>query len=297
MSDEASRDAPGADGSARKRRLRTFRDVPVDKLMHPWDLKATRALGRVPGFELVTRKIMEFGLERVLYLENLADNVRVGPKMFPRLHQYLQWGCKILGVDEPEMYVNMNPEPNAFTYGHTRPFIVLTSGLVDMLDGEERFYVIGHELGHIKFGHVLYTVLAENLKTVLEIIGKATLGIGALLGTGLALPLLDWYRKAELSADRAALLCVQDRDVPFRTFMKLAGGSPAMYDDMEQAEFMRQIRAYEDADESTLNKAYKILITAFRTHPFPIMRAKHLDEWITGGGFSQVTGIDLASGG
>lgn len=277
----------------RKRKLQTFGKLPPESVMHPWDAKATGALKRVPGLELVTRKIMEYGLERVLYLENVADNVRVGPNMFPRLYRSLQWGCKILGVAEPEMYVNMAPEPNAYTYGHTRPFIVLTSGLVNMLDGEERFFVIGHELGHIKFGHVLYTVLAENLKQILEIVGRATLGIGTLLGTGLALPLLDWYRKAELSADRAALLCVQDKDVPFRTFMKLAGGSEALYAEMQQAEFMRQIRAYEDADESTLNKAYKILITAFRTHPFPIMRAKHLDAWIAGGGFSKLTDLHL----
>ena len=283
------------DTTGTRRKLKTFPNLPAEDLMHPWDVKATRALGRVPGFEAVTKKIMEYGLERVLYLENVADNVRVGPKMFPRLYQYLQWGCKILGVEEPEMYVNMTPEPNAFTYGHKRPFIVLTSGLIDMLDGQERLYVIGHELGHIKCAHVLYTVLAENLKTVVELIGRATLGLGALLGTGLALPLLDWYRKAELSADRAALLCVQDRDVPFRTFMKLAGGSESLYGEMQQDEFMRQIRAYEDADESTLNKAYKILITAFRTHPFPIMRAKHLDEWITSGAFTTLTGIDLGT--
>ncbi|MEM6994712.1 MAG: M48 family metallopeptidase [Myxococcota bacterium] len=281
------------DEGGRRRKLKTFPNLDPAAVMHPWDVKATGALKKVPGFETLTRKIMEYGLERVLYLENVADNVRVGPKMFPRLHQSLQWGCKILGVPEPEMYVNMSPEPNAFTYGHTRPFIVLTSGLVDMLDAEERFFVIGHELGHIKFGHVLYTVLAENLKTVIEIIGRATLGIGTLLGTGLALPLLDWYRKAELSADRAALLCVQDEEVPFRTFMKLAGGSEKLYGEMQQDEFMRQIRAYEEADESTLNKAYKVLITAFRTHPFPIMRAKHLDEWLRSGAFTKLSGIPV----
>ncbi|MBL4687578.1 MAG: M48 family metallopeptidase [Nannocystaceae bacterium] len=277
----------------KRRKLKTFPQLDPEMIMHPWDVKATNTLKKVPGFETVTRKIMEYGLERVLYLENIADNVRVGPNMFPRLHKSLQWGCKILGVPEPEMYVNMAPEPNAYTYGHTRPFIVLTSGLIDMLDAEERFFVIGHELGHIKFGHVLYTVLAENLKQVLEIIGRATLGIGSLLGTGLALPVLDWYRKAELSADRAALLCVQDKEVPFRTFMKLAGGSQKLYGEMQQSEFMRQIRAYEEADESTLNKAYKFLITAFRTHPFPIMRAKYLDEWITSGDFGRVSGIEV----
>lgn len=276
-----------------RRRLRTFPDLDNEQLAHPWDAKATAALGKVPGFELVTRKIMEYGFEKLLYLENTADNVRVTETMFPRLHRYLQWGCKILGVPEPELYVNMEPVPNAYTYGHTRPFIVLTSGLVDLLDEQERLFVIGHELGHIKFGHVLYTVLAENLKTVIDIIGRATLGVGSLLGTGLALPLLDWYRKAELSADRAALLCVQDKDVAFRTFMKLAGGSRELFDEMDTAEFMKQIRAYEEADESTLNKIYKVWLTAFRTHPFPIMRANHLDQWIVSGECSKVTGLTL----
>lgn len=283
------------EGEARRRKLKTFPDLEAEAFMHPWDVQATGALRKVPGFETLTKKVMEYGLERVFYLENVADNVRVNERMFPRLYQYLKWGCKILGVDEPEVYVNMDPTPNAFTYGHKRPFIVLTSGLIELLDEQERFYVIGHELGHIKCGHVLYTVLAENLKVIVEMLGRATLGLGALLGTGLALPLYDWYRKAELSADRAALLCVQDKDVAIQTFMKMAGGSRTMYADMDRDAFVQQIRAYEDADESTLNKAYKILLTAFRTHPFPIMRAKHLDEWVREGGFSRLTGIELGT--
>lgn len=276
-----------------RRRLRTFRHLEAEAIMHPWDAKATGTLRKVPGLSLATRKVMEYGLERIFYLENTADNVRVTDTMFPRLARYLSWGCKILGVEEPEMYVNMDPVPNAYTYGHTRPFIVLTSGLVDMLDEQERLFVIGHELGHIKFGHVLYTVLAENIRTVIDIIGRATLGVGSLLGAGLALPLLDWYRKAELSADRAALLCVQDKEIAFRTFMKLAGGSESMAAQMQPEEFMRQIRAYEDADESTLNKAYKVWITAFRTHPFPIMRASHLDQWIESGECRTLTELEL----
>ena len=275
------------------RKLKTFPDLDPALVMHPWDLSATRTLSKVPGLELLTRKVMEYGFERVFYLENTADNVRVSEKMFPRLHRLLRWSCKILGVEEPEFYVSTDPVPNAYTYGHKRPFIVMTSGLVDMLDEEEQMFVIAHELGHIRFGHVLYTVLARNLAVILELIGKATLGIGQLVGFGLALPLFDWYRKAELSADRAGLLCVQDKDVPIQVFMKLAGGSPRMFAEMDQAEFMQQIRAYEEADESTLNKAYKVLLTAFRTHPFPIMRAKHLDEWIRDGGFTKLTGIEL----
>lgn len=274
-----------------RRQLRTFRDVPPEQLMHPWDAQATANLKRVPGLELLTRKAMEYGFERIYYLENIADNIRVSPKMFPKLYRYLQWGCKVLGVEEPELYVTTDEMPRSYTYGHTRPFIVLTTGMLELMDEQERFFVIGHELGHIRFGHVLYTVLAENLATVLEILGRATLGLGSLIGLGLALPLYDWYRKTALSCDRAGLLCVQDRNVPFRVMMKLAGGIPSLAHELDESEFMHQARAYEEADESTLNKAYKVMLTAFRPHPYPIMRAKHLDAWLRDGGCSKLTGL------
>jgi hypothetical protein len=48
---------------------------------------------------------------------------------------------------------------------------------------------------------------------------------------------------------------------------------------MDQGEFIRQIQEYEDADRSQLNRAYKLLLTVRRTHPFPILRAKELDAW------------------
>jgi Zn-dependent protease with chaperone function len=275
--------------SVRKKQLRTFPGLEAEDFQHQGDVAATAALRAVPGLDTIMSKVMEYGFERFYYLENVAANVRVTPRMFERLHRSLGWGCKILGVDEPELYIQVDPVPNAFTYGHTRPFIVLTSGLVDMLDDEERFFVIAHELGHIKAQHVLYTVLARNIAAVVNLIGQATLGLGALLGQGLVVALYDWYRKAELTADRAGLLCVQDIEPCIRTFMKLAGGASRLYAEMDQQEFVRQIRAYEDADRSQLNRAYKLMLTAFRSHPFPILRAKELDEW-HGTGYRDLAG-------
>jgi Zn-dependent protease with chaperone function len=277
-----------ADGVKRKQ-LKTFPGLTAGDFQHPDDVAATEALRSVPGLDTLISKVMEYGFERVYYLENMAANVRVTPRMFERLHRSLGWGCKILGVEEPELYLQVDPTPNAFTYGHTRPFIVLTTGLVDMLDDEERFFVIAHELGHIKAGHVLYTVMARNIAAIVQLIGQATLGLGSLLGQGLVMALYDWYRKAELTADRAGLLCVQDMDPCIRTFMKLAGGASRLYAEMDQGEFLRQIRAYEDADRSGLNRAYKVLLTAFRTHPFPILRAKELDTW-HGTGYRDLAG-------
>jgi Zn-dependent protease with chaperone function len=271
--------------------LKTYPGLRGSDFMHPWDVKATTALKSVPGFDKLISKIMEYSFERVYYLQNVADNVRVTDKNFAKLNRYLEWGCKILDVPKPEFYVSLDPAYNAFTYGHTKPFIVISSSLLNLLDEQEKMFVICHELGHIKCEHVLYTLVAENLAVLIEMFGKMTLGVGALLGAGLALPILDWYRKAELSADRAALLAVQDPSVAMRTFMKLAGGSESLIAEMNEQEFLRQIRAYEDRDVSNLDRVYKLLITITRTHPFPIMRAKHLDLWISEGGYEQVSGL------
>jgi Zn-dependent protease with chaperone function len=282
----------------KKRQLRTFPGLRAADFQHPWDAEATEALKSVPGLETVISKIMEYGLERLYFLDNVASNVRVTKNMFGRLYKSLQWACKILEIEEPELYITVDPQPNSYTYGHTRPFVVMTSGLVDMLDDEERFFVLAHELGHIKADHVLYGVLARNISAIVAIIGQATLGIGALLGQGLTIALYDWYRKAELTADRAGLLCVQDLDPCIRTFMKLAGGASRLFQEMDKDEFVKQIRAYEDSDRSNLNKAYKFLLTLFRTHPYPILRAKELDTW-HGTGYRELAGPRalLGSGG
>ena len=269
------------------RKLHALKGLEADEVQHPSDVAATVALKKVPGLDKAIAKIMEYGLERLYYLDNIASNVRVTKDMFGRTYTQLEWGCKILEVDEPELYVTVDPVPNAWTYGHTQPFITLTSGLVDMLDEEELFFVIAHELGHIKAGHVLYTIIARTIAAIMAMIGQATLGIGALLGQGLVFALLEWYRKAELTSDRAGLLCTQDIDPCHRVFMKLAGGSTKLYGEMNRDEFMRQIREYEDADRSDLNRAYKLLLTLGRTHPYAILRAKELDEW-HGTGYREV---------
>ena len=254
------------------------------------DHKATEALRKIPGLDRVIAKILEYGLERALYLENIANNVRVTEKMFPRLHKQLKWGCKILEVEEPELYVTVDPMPNAYTFGHTQPFIVITSGLLDMLDDEERFFVIGHELGHIKADHLLYNLVARNIAAIVALLGQATLGIGALLAQGAVYAIYEWQRNAELSCDRAGLLCVQDLEPPMRTLMKLAGGARSLYDEMDMAEFLTQARDYEDADRSTLNRVYKVLLTAARTHPYAVLRAKEIDLWHRDG-YSEISDL------
>ncbi|MEO6775736.1 MAG: peptidase M48, partial [Kofleriaceae bacterium] len=81
MTDEA----PG-DGK-KKRKLRTLGKLDVEQFRHPSDAKATDALKRIPGLDKLLAKILEYGLERLYYVDNVASNLRVTAKMFPRLHK------------------------------------------------------------------------------------------------------------------------------------------------------------------------------------------------------------------
>ena len=275
---------------------KTFCGLKAEHFQHKWDKQAITALQSIPGFEYLVKKLMEIGFEQFFRMTNLASNVHVTGKMLPDLQEMLKEACSILDVAVPDLYVSTNPVPNAYTYGDTRPFIVLTSGLLETFDQEELQFIIGHELGHIKCGHVLYKTMARHFTLVLEIIANATFGFSRLIGTGLEMAIFDWERKSELSADRAGLIVTQNQHIANKTFMRLAAATPKLYHQMDEGEFLKQVKTYEEAtDESFINQAYITLITAKMTHPFTILRAKKLDDWILSGEFTSVTNISKES--
>src|SRR5438128_10086577 len=105
-----------------------------------------------------------------------------------------------------------------------RHTIVVTSGLVDLLDTDELRGVVGHELGHIKSGHMLYHTMAVFIALVARVAAR-NLPFINLVSQALLIAFYDWLRKSELTADRAGLLVSQDSDVVVRTLLKLAGGT------------------------------------------------------------------------
>jgi hypothetical protein len=105
----------------KKRQLRTLRGLRADHFQHPHDVTATQALQSIPGMETIVSKVMEYGFERVYYLENIASNVRVTEKMFGRVYRSLQWACKILDVEEPECAGAAQHARGRGSRGHPRP--------------------------------------------------------------------------------------------------------------------------------------------------------------------------------
>src|SRR5262245_44368513 len=66
---------------------------------------------------------------------------RIGPKQMSRHYAMVRECCAILDVSEPELYAQQC-SVNAYTSGHTHPFMIVETGLLEMIDDGEVMAVI-----------------------------------------------------------------------------------------------------------------------------------------------------------
>ncbi len=251
---------------------------------HPADRAALAALKKVPGIDQVLKFFWGMTWEKQIRLRFLASSVRVTEKQFPKLHKIVDEACNTFDVaDRPQLFVDQEPNLNAGAWGVKEPFITLNSSMLDTLSDDEILAVIGHELGHIMSGHVLYKNLLWFLVNSTGLLRAIPLPFLVIMGVLAALK--EWDRKSELSADRAGLLTVQDTDVSYTLLMKLAGGKHV--DQMDLAEFERQADDY-DAAGDVLEGIYKFLNLVFQSHPFPVLRLRSLKGWVDAGDYQTI---------
>ena len=254
---------------------------------HPADRSALVALRKLSGFDVLLKKLFGLFNERAFRLTYLAGAVRVSERQFPHIHEMVRDGAYILDLPEvPECYVLQTPIVNAMALGRDKPFIVLNSGMIELLDPEELRAVIGHELGHILSGHALYRTM---LLILLQLAARAAFLPIALALTAIIWGLEEWFRKSELSCDRAGLLAGQDLDASRRVLMKLAGG--AQLSELNPDAFREQAQEY-DAVPDLRDSILKILQLQGTTHPFAVVRFAELDYWATHGEYDRILGGD-----
>ena len=190
---------------------------PAD-FIHPEDAAALQQMESIPGFPTFVKGILSLGLERLQYGMNMASSVRLSEQQLPEIYKHLPPICQKLGINIPEFYLSMDPQPNAWTFGDTRIFVTVTSGLLEMMDDEELDAVLAHECGHILCRHVLYHSVARYILS-----GIDSLGVLGKLTIPIQLAFLYWQRKSELSCDRAGAI-VTSPEVVSRTMARLAAG-------------------------------------------------------------------------
>ncbi|MER7898107.1 M48 family metallopeptidase [Streptomyces sp. NPDC096046] len=257
------------------RQRRRFPGISSRAYEHPADRSALVALRRLSGFDTVFKALSGLLPERSLRLLFLSDSVRVSDQQFAHLNVMLRDACYILDLEKvPPMYVNQDPQPNAMCIGLDEPIIVVTTGLVELLDEEEMRAVVGHEVGHALSGHSVYRTILLFLTSLA--VRVAWIPLGNLAIMTIVTGLREWFRKSELSADRAGLLVGQDPQASMRGLMKIAGGNHLH--EMNVDAFLAQAEEYE-AGGDLRDSVLKILNVLPRSHPFTTVRAAELKKW------------------
>jgi Zn-dependent protease with chaperone function len=277
-----------SDDRSPDRERRRFPGISSRAYEHPTDRGALVALRSISGFDVLLRRFSGLINERSLRLSLLADGVRVGPTQFGRLKALLDDNAAVLDIQPvPDMYVVQSPIVNAMTIGLDKPTLVLNTGLVELLDDEELRFVIGHELGHALSGHAVYRTMMIWLTNFAQ--NLSWLPIGKWGVELIITALKEWFRKSELSCDRAGLLAGQDIEAGVRALMKLAGG--AHLAEMDPIAFLEQAREHESAGglrESVL----KLINLKDRTAPFTAVRALELTRWVEAGDYQKILSGD-----
>ncbi|HEY9798207.1 MAG TPA: M48 family metallopeptidase [Leptolyngbyaceae cyanobacterium] len=272
----------------------TYPGISSDAFRHPLDQQAEQALRSVPGFDLVARKFVEFLSERPQLVYLMGNSIQVGPRQYSTVYALFRECIRDLDVHpEPALFVTQNPQVNSYALGQEHPFVVVNTGVLDLLSEAEIRAVLAHELGHIKCGHTVLIQMGIWAMDAASILSEVTLGLGNLVSSGLIYAFYEWRRKAELSCDRAALLVMDDLNTVMQTMMKLSGGSTKYSHECSLNEFIRQSESYQELDQDGLNQIYKFFLYnggngSMLTHPFPVERLRYLREWATSEDYRQI---------
>jgi Zn-dependent protease with chaperone function len=204
------------------------------------DLKVRSALDRVKPVTLALEAGVRFwhsvGRNRLL-----GNAVRVGPRQFPAVAEVVERCAQALQIDTPALYVSPVVQPlDAETLGTSDEVaIVLGSGLPDILTRDELASVIGHACGHIQNNHAPYL-------TALYLLGKAGNMVVRWAAQPAVLALRGWARRAEITCDRASLLCTRSLEISVAAMVKRALGGRQFFNNIDIDAYIDQL----DEDQS-----------------------------------------------
>lgn len=148
------------------------------------------------------------------YCKEQIQNIKstgqlVSNSNYPHFYDILHSCYKALSVEEiPEVYItNQLKGINALSVGTDSAPIILISrkAVISLSDGELKF-MIGHELGHI----LQKNLMCHTIKGLLDNLNSKSEILGPIVSDLIDVPLNQWYRCAEYTADRAGLMCSSD---------------------------------------------------------------------------------------
>ena len=268
----------------------TIKGLDPNTILHSQDKSTMETLRKIPGFKSAVDKTVVNIMEKYAAIEYTADGINVTEKSLPSVYQQLKEACRILDINKiPDCSTDWDYDVCAFTVGEQKPRIILQSGTVDLLNYDEMFFMLGHELGHIKCGHKTYHMFTEAMYMPLA---NSSLSIWMSL---VKMPLLNWYRVSDFSADRMGLLCCQDINVALKTMIKMSGLPKKCYDKIDIKSFIQQAVEFNEKYSGTMDSIIKYLSINAASRPWLVVRAGELYNWYQSGEYNRITNNSITN--
>lgn len=184
----------------------------------------------------------------------IGNSLLITEDQFPDIYEILEENAKQLNLKKTKIFLYQDPYINAYTIGFFPPYsIVLTSALVESLSRDEIDFVIGHEMGHIKFGHAKYLSLISP-------VGKDVAFISWLYSS--------WQRKSEYTADRVGFVLTDKIRPAISVMVKLTVGLKLS----KLVNIDSLINQIQESGKGLLTRTSELLLT----HPYTTNRIKSL---------------------
>lgn len=249
--------------NARKKELSTHMKEGVPDYSFSMDYILRQKINSVPGIFKLFKAVTEYVVPYRRQMLNM-ECIAVGPNQYPELYAMGEECAKRLGIGVPQIFVKYDVGMNAYALASedAAPVIMVTSAIVEKMTRGELKAVIGHECGHIHNNHTIYNLAAE------IITGTLTEGLNLipglqqiikLLSIGARLMLLNWSRCAEITCDRAGLICADSLEDAIKSEAKLGFGGVKALEHINIDEYIKQIEKMQETPVRFLELE--------RTHP------------------------------
>jgi Zn-dependent protease with chaperone function len=210
--------------------------------------------------------------------ELLGTAVKVSDQQFPRVWEAAKAAGAALRVRVPVIFAAPSPSIKVRVLGtDDAPHLIVNLELAEKLDDNDLVAAIGHELGHVQNGHILYATALHYLTS------SAAFFVRWVVQPAI-MTLQAWSRRAEVTCDRAALLAVKDLDKTLTAMVKLELG-------LDQASAFspeEYLKSLPDPKKGGIGRYGEL----FRSHPYVPKRVQALRLFADSALYAQVIGQD-----
>lgn len=260
--------------------------LKVEDYIFPGEDNAFEALKKIPVLDQVVAACLKYLVQLQQLPQIQGDCYRVTEDTCPEIYAIYK---KALGrLDMPEEYplfVQSAFAYNAYTTGGDEPFVVIHSSVLKNFSAEELLYILGHELGHIKGGHLVYYTMAQQLGNIVANIPVAG---NLIITAGIHYALMDWRRMQEFTADRAGVIACGSLETAIMALGRILGtGEKIPFVEFGIEDLKKQKDRFEEFNQDIVSKIICTMQLINSTHPWTVDRIKELERWQDSGGYGK----------